>query len=260
MKHGQIILFIIFTTICMVLCCALYKYYKSPEVRELYKIPTHYDDTMRIAYIGDSWAAMHKKHKCIIAKIIEDSIHRPVIVSSFGIQGKTSKEIYEALFNNKDMRHFMMEGYDFCFVSAGINDTYKKMSTTYYRTSMNNLIQFMLTNHIHPIILDIPDFDIYKAYERQQPIRKVIRRVSMLFTGTQINCKQTFRNALVGLCNDNNYHNKISILKYEEWNNDFQNDIKKYYLDDGMHLNLIGYKKLDSCISHHIIQQFYLTK
>jgi len=256
MKHGQIILFIIFTTICMVLCYALYKYYKSPEVREFYKIPTHYDDTIRIAYIGDSWAAMHKKHECIIAKMIEDSVHRTVIVSSFGIHGKTSKEIYESLFDNKEMRNFIMQGYDFCFISAGINDTYKKMSVTYYKTSINHIIRFMRTNHIHPIILDIPDYDINNAYEQQQLTRKVLRKVSMLITGSRLDCKQDFRNTLSELINDEKYSNQISIINYQEWNNDYPNNLKSYYLDDGMHLNQIGYKKLDSCIAQHIIQQY----
>ena len=43
----------------------------------------------------------------------------------------------------------------------------------------------------------------------------------------------------------------------QEWNNNYCHDIKKYYLDDGMHLNKIGYTRLDSCIAKHIIQQTY---
>ena len=149
MKRWLIILLIIFTICCMVLGQALYYYFSPPIEQEAYIIPSHHDDTIRIAYIGDSWAAMHKEHVCIIAQMIEDSIHRPVIVSSFGIHGKTSKEIYNNLFDNKDMRRFMMQGYDFCFISAGINDTYKKMSVSYYRKSMGNIIRFMLANNIH---------------------------------------------------------------------------------------------------------------
>lgn len=255
MKRWLIILLIIFTICCMVGGHALYDYYSPPVEQEAYIIPSHNDDTIRIAYIGDSWAAMHKEHVCIIAQMIEDSIHRPVIVSSFGIHGKTSKEIYDYLFDNKDMRHFMMQGYDFCFISAGINDTYKKMSTSYYRISMDITIRFMLKNHIHPICLEIPDYDIIKAYNNQQPIRKILRKASMLITRSQIDCKQDFRNTLSELINDNNYNNQISILKYQEWNNNYQDDIKSYYLGDGMHLNQIGYTKLDSCIAKHIIQQ-----
>ena len=239
----------------MVIGHALYNYYAPPTEREAYIIPHHHDDTIRIAYIGDSWAAMHEEHKCIISQIIKDSIHRPVIVSSFGIHGKTSKEIYYGLFDNKDMRSFMMQGYDFCFISAGINDTYKKMSTSYYKKSMDNVILFMLTNKIHPIILDIPDYDINKTYNNQLLIRKILRKASMLITRSQMDCKQDFRNTLTELIYENNYNNQISILKYQEWNNNYRDDVKSYYLCDGMHLNQIGYAKLDSCIANHIIQQ-----
>ena len=254
MNRWLIILFIIITIICIAICHAIYQYYTPPTEREAYIIPRHHDDTLRIAYIGDSWAAMHKEHECIIARMIEDSIHRPVKVSSFGIHGKTSKEIYENLFDNQNMRHFMMQGYEFCFISAGINDTYKKMSATYYGKSMNYIIRFMLTNHIHPIILDIPDYDIVKSYDRQQSVRKLLRKISMVITGSQMDCKQRFRITLTKLITSYKESNQISILNYQEWNNDYHNDIKNYYLDDGMHLNKLGYAKLDSCIAKHIIQ------
>ena len=257
MKRWLIILLIILTIICIAIGYAIYEYYTPPTEREAYTIPRHHDDTIRIAYIGDSWAAMHKEHKCLIAQLIEDRKHRPVKVSSFGIHGKTSKEIYESLFDNIEMRSFMMQGFDFCFISAGINDTYKKMSATYYRTSMDNIIHYMLTNHIHPIILDIPDYDIVKAYDRQQSPRKLLRKISMVITGSQMDCKQEFRNTLTELTTDLKNYNQISIMKYQEWNNNYCQDIKNYYLGDGMHLNKLGYAKLDSCIAKHIIQQTY---
>lgn len=126
------------------------------------------------------------------------------------------------------------------------------MSTDYYKKSMDHLIRFLLTNHIHPIILDIPDYDIVKAYEKQQTARQILRKISTFITGSQIDCKQTFRNALSDLINENNKW-RISILKYQEWNSGYQNDLKSYYLSDGMHLNKKGYERLDSCIALHII-------
>lgn len=253
MKQWIIVLTLAVSSLgCIVIGYAFYNYYTPSTERRAYIIPHHNDDTLRVAYIGDSWAAMHKGYDCILAQIIEDSIHQPVKVSSFGIHGKTSKEIYESLFENQSMHTFMMQGYDYCFISAGINDTYKKMSTDYYKKSMDHIIRFLLINHIHPIILDIPDYNIVKAYERQRTAHKTLRRISISVTGSQINCKQTFRNALSDLINENSEW-KISILKYQEWNSDYQNDLKLYYLSDGMHLNKKGYNRLDSCIALHII-------
>ena len=254
MKHWFVILSIIISIICIVIGYAFYEYFTPPTEREPYKIAHHHDDTLRIAYIGDSWAAMHKEHKCIIAKMIEDSIHRPVKVSSFGIHGKTSKEIYEYLFNNHDMRHFMMQGYDFCFISAGINDTYKKMSTSYYRISMDNIIHFMLINNIHPIILDIPNYDIVRTYNRQLYARKLVRRASMTITGTQMDCKTEYRATLNKLINEKHYLNRLSVIKHIEWNNDYKHDLQLLYKKDGMHLNSTGYERLDSCIAIKIIK------
>ncbi len=252
MKHWLIVLTLVVSSLCcIVIGYAFYNYYTPPKERKAYIIPQHNDDTLRVAYIGDSWAAMHKEHECFLAQIIEDSIHRPVKVSSFGIHGKTSKEIYESLFENQSMHTFMMQGYDYCFISAGINDTYKKMSTDYYKKSMEYLIRFLLTNHIHPIILDIPDYDIGKAYERQGTAKKILRRISTILTESQTDCKQAFRNALSDLANEN-CDWQISILKYQKWNSDYQNDLKSYYLTDGMHLNKKGYAKLDSCIAQRI--------
>lgn len=253
MKHWLIVLTLAVSSLCcIVIGYAFYNYYTPPKERKAYIIPQHNDDTLRVAYIGDSWAAMHKEQDSILAQIIEDSIHRPVKVSSFGIHGKTSKEMYESMFDNQSLRKFMMQGYDYCFISAGINDTYKKMSTDYYKKSIDYMSRFLLTNHIQPIILDIPDYDIVKAYENQQTARQVLRKISTLITGSQIDCKQTFRNALSDLINENNKW-RISILKYQEWNRDYQNDLESYYISDGMHLNKKGYARLDSCIVLHII-------
>lgn len=255
MKYWRIIIFLIITLCCLALGLAFYNYYMPPTKRKAYMIPRHNDDSLRIAYIGDSWAAIHNKHECVIAQMVEDSIHKPVKVSSFGIHGKTSKEIYDNLFDNIDMRCFIMQGFDYCFISAGINDTYKKMSTDYYKTSMDYMIRFMLTNHINPIILEIPDYDIDKAYDRQQPIQKILRKVSTLITRTHMDCKQVFRNALEELINNNDYRHQISVIKYQEWNNNYNEDQRLYYVSDGMHLNQTGYLRLDSCIAQRIIQQ-----
>ena len=76
----------------------------------------------------------------------------------------------------------------------------------------------------------------------------------MVITGSQMDCKQRFRITLTKLITSYKDSNQISILNYQEWNNGYHNDIKNYYLDDGMHLNKLGYAKLDSCIAKHIIQ------
>lgn len=231
-----------------------YHYYSPPLYRQIYQTNATPDDTLRIAFIGDSWAFMHRERNCLISKLLEDTIHRPIKVHSYGICGLTSKEIYENIFENNDFKHFLQKRiYDFCFISAGINDTYKKMNTTYYQQSMDGIIQFLLANNICPIIMEIPDYNIQKCFDRQKTSRKALRRLSMFVNSTPLDCKQSFRDALDELIRERDYQDHVSIIRYKSWNNDYENDLKQLYLDDGLHLNEQGYAKLDGVIAKEII-------
>lgn len=251
-KNIYIILLFIFI-VCAIIVYVAYHYYAPPHLREPYQMQKP-DDTLRIAYIGDSWAFMHKDHDCLIAPLLEDSLHRPVKVHSYGICGLTSKEIYENLFDNSDFMCFLQKrSYEYCFISAGINDTYRKMNTAYYQQSMDGIIQFFLANNIHPIVLEIPDYDIRKAYIYQKTNRKMLRQLSMFVNNTPLDCKQQFRHALDELVNTKDYQDKISIIRYQSWNNDYNYDQQSLYLGDGMHLNDNGYQILDSAIAKEIL-------
>lgn len=253
MKKIIIIILIFISIVCTLIAYVAYRYYAPPRLREPYQMKKP-DDTLHIAYIGDSWAFMHKDHDCQIAQLLEDSLHRPVKVHSYGICGKTSKEIYDNMFENADFKHFLQKrSYEYCFISAGINDTYKKMSISYYQQSIGGIIQMLLTNHIHPIILEIPDYNIQKTYNNQKTNRKMLRKLSMYINNMPLDCKQLFRNALDELVNTKDYQDKISIIRYQSWNNDYNNDQQRLYKGDGMHLNDNGYQILDSTIANEIL-------
>ena len=51
---------------------SFYRYYAPPQPKQSYMINTTPDDTIRIAFIGDSLAFMHKEHECKIATILQD--------------------------------------------------------------------------------------------------------------------------------------------------------------------------------------------
>lgn len=256
MKYKLIILLVAFITICFLMGIKLHSYYAYTQQRPPYHTTLHHDDTIRIAYIGDSWAFGHQFHQCKIKELLENKLHCPVIVSSYGISGLTSKEIYHAFFELDSLKHFIEKGYDYCFISAGINDTYKKMSTSYYQKSVDCIIQFLLTNHIHPLIQEIPDYNIQRAYERQTTKKKLIRRVSMVVNGTKLDCKQQFRDALDELIKAKEYQNKVTVIRYKSWNNNYEKDLRELYIEDQMHLNDKGYAVLDSVIANEIINRF----
>lgn len=256
MKNFKHITLLFVFIVCALIINSAYYYYAPPHLKKTYQMPKA-GDTLRIAYIGDSWAFMHKDHKCQITQLLEDSLHLLIKVHSYGICGLTSKEIYENMFNNADFRKFLQKrSYEYCFISAGINDTYKKMSTSYYQQSMDGIIQMLLTNHIHPIILEIPDYDIQRGYNNQKTSRKILRQLSMFVNNTPLDCKQLFRDAFDELVKTKGYKDQISIIRYKAWNNDYQKNQKLLYINDGMHLNSEGYAKLDSVIAKEILTAY----
>ena len=112
------VLFIcIFIAICIIIGIAysFYHYYAPPKLRQPYLTNETPDDTLRIAFIGDSWAFMHKDHECMIPQLLQDMLHRPVKVHSYGVCGLTSKEIYENIFENSDFKQFLSKRrYAYC--------------------------------------------------------------------------------------------------------------------------------------------------
>lgn len=248
----------IFIAICIIVVVvySFHRYYAPPKLRQPYQTEATPDDTLRIAFIGDSWAFMHKDHDCMIPQLLQDSIHRPVKVHSYGVCGLTSKEIYENIFDNNDFKQFLSKRrYGFCYISAGINDSYKKMSTSYYQQSMDDIIQFLMSNHIRPIVQEIPDYDINLSFERQKTSRKIIRRLSMMVNNTPLDCKQLFRDALDELIREKNYADKVSIVRYKSWNRNGDKDLENLYRSDRLHLNDNGYTALDSVIAKEILNQ-----
>ena len=256
--RNKVLYICIFIAICIIIGIAysFYRYYAPPKFQQPYQINAISDDTLRIAFIGDSWAFMHKDHKCMIPQLLQDLIHRPVKVHSYGICGLTSKEIYENMFCNNDFKQFLSKRrYEYCYISGGINDTYKKMSTSYYQQSMDGIIQFLLSNHIHPIIQEIPEYDINLSFERQKTSRKILRRLSIMINNTPLDCKQQFRDALDELVHEKKYSDKVSMIRYKSWNGDGDKDLNNLYRSDRLHLNDNGYVALDKAIAIEILNQ-----
>ena len=253
-KH--VISSLIIILLCIYYGRVFYVYYFPAKELKIYHTVQHHDSILRVAYIGDSWADRHQhlSHNCRIANMLNTCLTKPAKVSSFGVSGLKSKEIYQALYKLDSFKNFLEEGYDYCFISAGINDCNEKMSLTYYKESMNCIIRFFLANHIHPIILEIPDYNIHNEYERQKANIKIIRNISFLINKTPLDCKQQYRDALDELIQAHGYKDKVSIIRYKTWNNNYKNDLKELYTNDQLHLNENGYSKLDSVIAKEIIR------
>lgn len=228
-------------------------YYTPADMQEGLSVIKHNDDTIRIAYIGDSWADGHKRVRCIIDSLVCTASDKPVVVKTAGISGLTSKNIYYSIFRNDSMRRVIEWGPDFCFLVAGINDSDRKMGEYYYKGNMKLLINLLLNNQIIPIVLEIPKYDIHFSFKRKSRFTKLQFIVSMLITGSKMDCIYDYRKAYKDLFVEQQWENKVINIMSTDWNPDGYTDKRNLYDGGLMHLNEKGYIVLDSCISQKII-------
>ena len=248
---------IIYAIIVLSLVVVLFYYirpYYTPAMKQTgLSIMMHQDDTIRIAYIGDSWADGHKKEKCVIDSLLYQAIRRPILVRTEGISGLTSKNIYYSIFRDSLMRTVIEWGPDFCYVVAGINDSDRKMGKGYYKENMRLIIDLLLENNIVPIILEIPSYDIRFSFKRRSRLIKLQYLFSMLITWSKIDCIQEYRDAYDDLLTEQGWDEKVITVNCNDWNPDGYNDARGLYDGGLMHLYSKGYLVLDTFISQKII-------
>lgn len=250
-----IVVFILFSVGIGFVYVYLMPYYTPAEKQRGLKVKQHNDDTIRIAYIGDSWADGHKNTKCVIDSIVCHATEKPVVVRTAGISGLTSKNIYYGIFRNDSMKKTIEWGPDFCFVVAGINDSDRKMGKRYYKYNMKLIIEFLLDHQITPIILEIPSFDIRYSFKRRTRRIKLQYLVSMFLTWSEMDCIYEYRQEYVNLLEEQGWKDKVVTIWSDDWNSDGYRDMRGLYDEGLMHLNKKGYLMLDSCIATKIIKQ-----
>ena len=133
MKRWLMMSFFILSVI--VVCIGFYvkPYFTPAEKQEGLSVLNHQDNTIRIGYIGDSWADGHKNVKSVIDSLVSDAIRHPVFVRTAGISGLTSKYLYYCMFRDDSIKNVIEWGPDFCIVVVGVNDTDRKMGKKYYK-------------------------------------------------------------------------------------------------------------------------------
>ena len=226
-------------------------YYKHAEERSGLTVECHNDDTIRIAYVGDSWADLYKRMPSTINHLISNATNRPVLLRIEGISGLNSKDIYYSFFDS-NVRKVIEWGPDFCFVSAGINDTDRKVGSDCYKENMRLIISLLLKNNITPILLEIPYYDICKSFNQSSFIVKLRALRSMLWTWSAMDCIDDYSNSYNDLIGEQHWEDDAITIRRKQWNPDGYKDARGLYNEDGKHLNRKGYLVLDSCIATSI--------
>jgi len=213
----------------------------------------HDDDTIRIAYIGDSWAYRHQEMPGVIDSIVSVNMGRPVVVRNAGVGGLVSKEIYYSLFYNHVFKDVIEWGPDFCFVSAGINDTNKKSGQSNFRENMRLIISLLLDNGITPVVMEIPYYDIWYTFNQMEPITMFRSVRSMMWTCSSMNCIDDYTDSLNELIDEQLWQDAVIVVWRDCWNPQGYEGQKELYTKDRMHVTLAGYHLLDSCIASEIV-------
>ena len=192
---------------------------------------------------GDSWVGMHPSE-------LSDSViaGRPIAFQTCGQGGLKSGEVYELMFNRS---RSLLIGPDYCIVIAGINDASANVGVDYYCTNYRLIIEHLLTCQIRPVIVEIPDVDLKSVYGKK-PIKDLLCDSYRAFlTASHIYDVAGYRKSLYSYLELTNLNNHIIYISKDLWNPGGYKD-KSLYLDDNIHLNVNGYRKLDSCILNKI--------
>ena len=207
------------------------------------------NDTLRIAFIGDSWAAYHHGYDSLLqVMLVSDSL--PVAVKSQGNVGAKSKEIYERL--TTTMKSLLEWQPNYCVISAGINDAVAKLGEDFYVFHYGLIISQLLEMGIKPIILEIPDVN-YKLIAEREPILMYLHHmVSAFLMNSDLYDFKSYRRALSKKVFMTDWKNRVIYIKAAQWNPQGFLDNRNLYLTDDTHLNTKGYHVLDSCIASEI--------
>lgn len=238
---------------------SIYSYYQPSKQYKTYPVKNSItNDTIRILFIGDSWAAYHHQYDSLLSHMITIQSGFSCNILSKGFVGAKSKEIYERMFN--DYKDNLIEHPNYCIISAGINDAVAKLGVNYYIINYSFILRFLLDNNIIPVVLEMPTVDYKAVYNREKLTAKIRHHISSTLTGADfysfVNYKQSLLNTII----HNNWEDSIIYIPSNEWISDNIISNRHYYREDGIHLNERGYLKLDSCLANKISTDLSLQK
>ena len=168
--------------------------------KSLYSINKQGDDTIRIGMIGDSWAYLHHSMRmdAFLCNHLSKGLRRPVTVEVKGKNGGITRDIYEFIFSYyKDgTKSIIDKGLDYCIISAGINDVCKNLGIKQYIYHYRLIIEFLLSNDICPIVIEIPNANVW-ASQMKKPLNEVaVDYIRSIMTNSPMYNCASYRNCL----------------------------------------------------------------
>ena len=231
----------------------LHPYYRLAKSQGLImdSIGNFPSDTLKIAFIGDSWAAYHYPHDSMLCYMFSRKGYL-CSVTSKGNVGAKSKEIYHRMYSTT--KSVLMGRPKYCVVSAGINDAVAKLGKEYYVHHYMLILLQLLELGIRPVVLEMPEVNYCAIAGREPWPMRLHHILSSLMTGSELYGFDSYKAALVQAIKKADMQSRIIYISADSWNAAGYQDKRGLYLSDEIHLNAKGYEVLDSCIASEILK------
>lgn len=267
LRNVLIIFLLISFVVLTIYCYCFYRWnhlWQNSSPIPYYKIECHNDDTLKILVIGDSWAEIHSdlRMDSFLCSRLQEKVSNPVLVTSKGKGGEKCKRIYQLMFERSGYgtRTLFEKGVDYCIIFAGINDAAVNWGTKQFCYHYKLIIEFLLHNHICPIVVEIPDVDIWNMYKNKPIKDKLTDFLKATMTRSMMYDYHNYREALYEMLQKDKLLDKVIYVPMTNWNG-YESEINpKFFMEDRVHLNSKGYHKLDECISVAIANHLHQSK
>ena len=271
---GKIVLWLLGIACCVLLVTWKWRpFYRAAEVLSPYMVKQHDDDTLRVIMIGDSWVYFHetlRRDSTFEVRLKKVLGSRKVKVTAKGRYGFTSGQIYERMSAERSMaidydlnycsQEVIEGGADYCVISAGINDARQRRGKDYYVRNYVHILRLLLSNNIKPVVMEIPDVDVDEAYDGNTLYYQLKARICMSLLNTKLRGVDDYRQALKDTLSTYHLMDSVVYISADSWNPEGWRDKRDIYTDDHFHLNLLGYKILDSTFAAEIVKDYLKRK
>ena len=257
---------------CLVIFVAIYGYYYNrwqhlwtvTSLKHYYPVTKVHDDTLRVIMIGDSWTGIHSElgMDAFLESQLGNLLMCPVKVWSKGKGGEKSRGIYKLMFQMEGYgtRPLFLHGADYCIISAGINDAAANLGMKQFVAHYKMILDFLLVNHIRPVIIEIPDVDIWNTHGNKGKKDLLSDFVKSTMTGCRMYHFHEYREALLEMLHDSNLMQHVLYVPMTLWNGEGVEINPSLFVEDKIHLNRRGYERLDSSIATAIVRDLQQTE
>ena len=253
-------------SLLIVLFVFVFYYMRWQHLWTLEKPRCHYeveflqDDTLRVVMLGDSWAGMHAKYDKFMTEELVRYAKSPSLFVSRGRGGEKTKGVYQLMFEKGyyGTKQLILSAPDYCVIFSGINDAAANLGTKQFCHYYRQILNFLLENHICPVVIEIPNVDLWLILGKK-PIKDLASDyVKSLMTNCSMYNYQEYRDALLSMIESEGLKERILYIPMKEWNGNGVEINRSLFLEDCIHLNKRGYESLDSCIAKQIANDYAL--